>query len=92
MRVISAVTLIFLPGTFMATLFSTSFWNFQPANQGSVVSKWLSLYFCSTLVLTLAVLAAWRYFSGRHMEKLKLGPGEELSALPEIDDTEEREA
>ncbi|EXK25872.1 hypothetical protein FOMG_17524 [Fusarium oxysporum f. sp. melonis 26406] len=38
MQVIAAVTLGFLPGTFVATLFSTSFWNFQSDNEGRVVT------------------------------------------------------
>jgi hypothetical protein len=63
MQVIAAVTLGFRPGTFIATLFSTSFWNFGPANKDSVVSKWIWLYAVVTVVLTLAVLVAWRVVS-----------------------------
>ncbi|KAF2797117.1 hypothetical protein K505DRAFT_322826 [Melanomma pulvis-pyrius CBS 109.77] len=60
MRIISAVTLIFLPGTFIATLFSASFWNFQPTNTGPIVSKWVWLYFVVTALLTLFVWSFWR--------------------------------
>jgi Mg2+ and Co2+ transporter CorA len=63
MQVIAAVTLGFLPGTFVATLFSASFWNFQPENKGSVVSKWVWLYWVVAAVLTLAVLVGWRVVS-----------------------------
>lgn len=63
MQVIAAVTLIFLPGTFIATLFSTSFWNLGPENKDSIVSKWVWLYAVVTIVLTLAVLVAWRVVS-----------------------------
>jgi len=35
MRVIAAVTLVFLPATFTSTFFSASFFNFQPQNSGS---------------------------------------------------------
>jgi hypothetical protein len=64
MRIIAAVTLVFLPGTFTATLFSTTFFNFQ--NQtSSIVSWWLWLYFVVTVGLTLVVLVGWYYISKR---------------------------
>lgn len=56
MQIIAAVTLVFLPGTFTATLFSTTFFNFQNRTS-KVVSWWLWLYFVVMVVLTLAVLA-----------------------------------
>ena len=63
MRIIAAVTLIFLPGTFIATLFSASFWNFQPTNTGPIVSKWVWLYWVITAVLTITVWGFWRGYS-----------------------------
>jgi hypothetical protein len=60
MRVIAAVTLLFLPGTFVATLFSASFWDFSPGNQGAMVSPWVWLYWVVTAGLTAAVLCIWR--------------------------------
>ncbi|CAI6341357.1 unnamed protein product [Periconia digitata] len=61
MRVIAAVTLVFLPGTFVATLFSASFWDFSPANSnGPHVSSWVWLYVVVTISLTAAVLAVWK--------------------------------
>ena len=71
MRLMAATTLVFLPGTFVATLFSTSFWNFEPQNQGPVVSKWVSLYWTLTLILTLVVLGVWRIFFIRISAKIK---------------------
>ena len=69
MRIIAAVTLVFLPGTFTATLFSTTFFNFQ--NQTSnVVSWWLWLYFVVTVVLTLAVLVGWYYLEKKQNRTL----------------------
>ncbi|KAF2123925.1 hypothetical protein P153DRAFT_371243 [Dothidotthia symphoricarpi CBS 119687] len=72
MRIISAVTLIFLPGTFIATLFSTSFWNFDPQGTGPHVSKWVWLYFVSTVVLTVAVLGVWRGFTALRLLKKRV--------------------
>jgi amino acid permease len=63
MRVITAITLVFLPGTFVATLFSASFWNFDPRTTGPMVSKWVWLYFFSTLALMLIVLGVWRGYT-----------------------------
>ncbi|OAL48103.1 hypothetical protein IQ07DRAFT_646293 [Pyrenochaeta sp. DS3sAY3a] len=59
-NVITAITLIFLPGTFVATLFSSSFWDFKPGSTGRVVSGWVWLYFVLTAALTLIVLGIWR--------------------------------
>jgi Mg2+ and Co2+ transporter CorA len=56
MRLITAITLIFLPGKFVATFFSTSFWDFAPDNEGSKVSRWVWLYFALTIGLTVLVL------------------------------------
>ncbi|CAO2647628.1 Nn.00g085500.m01.CDS01 [Neocucurbitaria sp. VM-36] len=63
MRLITAITLIFLPGTFVATFFSSSFWDFAPNNTGSKVSGWVWIYCVVTIVLTLMVLVVWRFFS-----------------------------
>jgi Mg2+ and Co2+ transporter CorA len=64
MRIIAAVTLVFLPGTFTATLFSTTFFNFQ-YQSSRIVSSWLWLYFVVTVFLTLAVVAGWYYLEKR---------------------------
>ncbi|KAK3368262.1 hypothetical protein B0H63DRAFT_74056 [Podospora didyma] len=72
MRVISAVTLVFLPATFMSTFFSASFFNFQPrpeVDPSEHVSRWIWLYCVVTTVLTLVVLASWWYFSRRQHVK-----------------------
>ncbi|RYO41035.1 hypothetical protein AA0111_g987 [Alternaria arborescens] len=63
MRLITAITLIFLPGTFVATFFSTTFWDFSPDNRGAKVTYWIYLYFVATIGLTFLVLFAWRKFS-----------------------------
>jgi hypothetical protein len=63
MRVITAITLVFLPGTFVATLFSASFWNFDPRSTGPLVSGWVWLYFFTTFALTIIVLGVWRGYT-----------------------------
>jgi hypothetical protein len=68
MRVISAVTLVFLPATFTSTFFSASFFNFQP-DDSSHISTWIWLYWAVTALLTAVVLASWWYFSHRQHAK-----------------------
>ena len=78
MRLITAITLIFLPGTFVATFFSTTFWDFSPHNDGAKVTSWVYLYFVVTMGLTLLVLVVWRRFStlkGLTMDVVDLGRG-----------------
>ncbi|KAH6865754.1 hypothetical protein BKA58DRAFT_423030 [Alternaria rosae] len=76
MRLITAITLIFLPATFVATFFSTTFWDFSPDNNGAKVTYWVYLYFVVTIGLTLLVLTVWRRFSAFKrltMETVHLG-------------------
>jgi hypothetical protein len=85
MRIIAAVTLIFLPGTFTAvsvanfsripglslhfqTLFSSSFFNFQP-HVHSHVSTWIWLYWTVTILLTVIVLSTWWFFARAQNKK-----------------------
>jgi hypothetical protein len=75
MRIIAAVTLVFLPGTFVATIFSTGLfdWNHgdpTPAGSdndqdggGRIISKYIWVYFMLTGTLTTVVLLAWCLFS-----------------------------
>jgi hypothetical protein len=67
MRVIAAVTLIFLPATFTATFFSTSFLDFTPA-ESDHVSSWIWLYWVLTFGLTVIVMSAW-WFSARQQHR-----------------------
>ncbi|KAK3369227.1 hypothetical protein B0T24DRAFT_722199 [Lasiosphaeria ovina] len=69
MRVISAVTLVFLPATFTSTLFSASFFDFQPRAPADKVSPWIWLYCLVTALLTCVVLASWWHFSRRQHVK-----------------------
>ncbi|KAK5715806.1 hypothetical protein LTR17_016637 [Elasticomyces elasticus] len=68
MRIMAAVTLFTLPGTFAATLFSTSFSNFQPSRPNTVVSPWIWLYGVVTVGLTAIFMATW-YVANRAMRR-----------------------
>jgi hypothetical protein len=74
MDVISAVTLLFLPHTFVATLSSASLWNFSPGNSGAKVSLWVWLYWIVTGALTAAVLCLWRGITRVNQERLSRRP------------------
>ncbi|KAM0706159.1 hypothetical protein Q7P35_006708 [Cladosporium inversicolor] len=63
MRAMAVINLITLPGTFTATLFSTSFFNFEPATSGKHVSPWIWLYFVVTAAFTALCLFGWYYSS-----------------------------
>ena len=84
MRLISIVTLVFLPGTFVATLFSTSFWDFSPSNHGAMVSKWVWLYLVVTALLTVGVIGIWMRWPvlGKvWVQRRRSGPIVELQTL-----------
>ncbi|KAI1427399.1 hypothetical protein F5Y12DRAFT_783300 [Xylaria sp. FL1777] len=59
MRYISFLGMIFLPGTFFATLFSMGFFNWIPDQSGQKVSPWVAVYFVVTIFSTIATV--WRF-------------------------------
>ncbi|RMZ83475.1 hypothetical protein DV737_g1584, partial [Chaetothyriales sp. CBS 132003] len=72
MRIIAAVTLVFLPGTFIATVFGSNLFQFLPASSSQVVSKWIWLYAVLTTAITAIVLLFWWLFSRREMHDLRI--------------------
>ena len=68
MRSIAIFTMLFLPPTFIATLFSTSFFNFQ-SRDGPVVSPWIWLYILLTAVLTVVIQGLW-FLNARNLNKI----------------------
>lgn len=74
MRIIAWATLIFLPGTFTATLFSSTFFDFLPDDNNSwIVSWWIWLYCLVTVFITGLVLLGWYHFSRRAEPRHKTG-------------------
>ncbi|KAI3337470.1 hypothetical protein HD806DRAFT_40700 [Xylariaceae sp. AK1471] len=67
MKTLSLLGAIFLPGTFLASVFSMTFFNFN-VDKGSEVSQELWIYFVVTIPLTLAIVGAW-WVLGRRREK-----------------------
>jgi len=77
MRTISIVTLLFLPATFVSTLFSMSFFNYDGGADRWRMSGWIWLYFVIAGVLTVLSFIAWfraeilRLLSGKSNGKPK---------------------
>ncbi|KAE9362787.1 hypothetical protein N431DRAFT_551031 [Stipitochalara longipes BDJ] len=60
MKTISLLGSVFLPGAYLASIFSTTFFNFQNApNISSAVSPEFWLYWAITIPLTLIVVGLW---------------------------------
>jgi len=80
MVVISIVTIVFLPGTFVSSLFSTTIFNFQSDDAGVVKNHWHGIYWAITAPVTLAILVGaflfWklRYSIDKKMRKERAVP------------------
>ena len=59
MKTFSLLGAIFLPGAFLASVFSTTFFNFQFSNDSSVVSEQFYIFWVTTLPITVIVVVAW---------------------------------
>ncbi|KAI1098003.1 hypothetical protein F4804DRAFT_346684 [Jackrogersella minutella] len=74
MRSIALLTMIFLPGTFVATLFSMSFFNWNIASE-TILSPYIWIYAVATLILTVTTIMTWHYCTVRsHGSKKKILP------------------
>ncbi|KAF3016125.1 hypothetical protein E8E14_005129 [Neopestalotiopsis sp. 37M] len=61
MKMMSLVGMIFLPGTFLATLFSMSFFRWLPDDSPQMVSPYVAIYFGLTVVITAMTVFFWRW-------------------------------
>ncbi|KAL5388940.1 hypothetical protein DPSP01_002646 [Paraphaeosphaeria sporulosa] len=89
MRIMAVVTLIFLPATAVATMFSTSFWNWMPAHEAkkddNFVSPWIWIYFLCSIILSLAVYLLTYVMHRRKRERRnrRLGSNRRSVARPD---------
>lgn len=74
MSSIGVVTMLFLPATFIATLFSTSFFDFH-SKDGPVVSRWIWLYVVVTVLMTVTVQLLW-FLNARNDSRIGKDLGE----------------
>jgi hypothetical protein len=70
MKTLSLLGAIFLPATYLASVFSMTFFNFQNGsgsgdNDGPVVAPSLWIYFVITIPLTLLIVCIWRIWDKR---------------------------
>ncbi|GAW17429.1 hypothetical protein ANO14919_068860 [Xylariales sp. No.14919] len=69
MRVIAAVTILFLPATFTATFFSMTFFDFSDAAKPRV-SPWTWIYVLVTATVTILIQSAWAIMSRKKKAKI----------------------
>lgn len=60
MKAIAVLTMIFLPGTFVSTIFGMSMFNWGAERETDVVSNRFWIYWAITVPSTVAVLVLWR--------------------------------
>ncbi|KAK2592486.1 hypothetical protein QQS21_009831 [Conoideocrella luteorostrata] len=63
MKTISLMGTLFLPGTYLASVFSMTFFNFQESAHPVSVSLWI--YFAVTIPITASIVAIWLWFDRR---------------------------
>ncbi|CAK7271827.1 hypothetical protein SEPCBS119000_004805 [Sporothrix epigloea] len=97
MKALSVVGAIFLPATYLASLFSMTFFNFQPGGNGAngtgdgsdgggpIVAPTLWVYFALTIPLTLLVLAALVWWDRSREKKLADEEREAAETLPDLE-------
>ncbi|KXH43892.1 hypothetical protein CSAL01_01808 [Colletotrichum salicis] len=71
MRSISLLGMIFLPGTFLASLFSMSFFNWTPPDGDQIISPWIALYCGLATVITLVTVWSMRKWMDAEEKKAK---------------------
>jgi len=67
MKTLAAVTVIFLPATYIATLFAMNMFQWQPddgtASGGATVSNKFWIYWAITIPLTILTVGAWLFWT-----------------------------
>ncbi|KJK77484.1 hypothetical protein H634G_07223 [Metarhizium anisopliae BRIP 53293] len=63
MKTISLMGTLFLPGTYLASVFSMTFFNFQESAHPVSMDLWI--YFAVTIPITAAIVAIWVWFDRR---------------------------
>ncbi|CAG8956160.1 hypothetical protein HYFRA_00012077 [Hymenoscyphus fraxineus] len=78
MKAIAVLTMIFLPGTFLASFFAMPLFNWDSETQAGVVNGRFWIYWAVTIPGTLLVLASWRaWWVWREWDFAKEGRGKD---------------
>jgi hypothetical protein len=70
MKTLSLLGALFLPGTYLASVFSMTFFNFD-GGADTVVSQSLWIYFAIALPVTAAIVGGWVYFDLRRKRSFR---------------------
>ncbi|KAF6827540.1 protein kinase [Colletotrichum plurivorum] len=70
MKSIALLTMVFLPATFVASLFSMTFFQWIPEDSDQTVSPYLWIYFVVALGLTLLTVGLWYLFANNRKVRL----------------------
>jgi hypothetical protein len=69
-KTLSLLGAVFLPATFISSVFSMTFFNFQPeGDPPPIISPLLWVYFVITVPVTLVIVMAWRWWDRRRETK-----------------------
>ena len=91
MKTIAAVTMLFLPGTFVASLFATPMFQWNNVTGDLHVASQIWIYWAITIPLTLLTIGMWwvwlRFTTGQEKAQLRMAEDlDELANLPGDDD------
>ncbi|OCK74103.1 hypothetical protein K432DRAFT_364013 [Lepidopterella palustris CBS 459.81] len=86
MKTIAVLTLVFLPGTSIASIFSMTMFNWNATAGQAVASKWLWIYFVITIPLTLLILLGWLWWF-RRSQRTHQNRWKDVEASLEFTDT-----
>ena len=65
MKTLAAVTVAFLPGTFVAAFFAMPLFDWDAVGDGTVVSERFWVYWAVTVPLTVVTLVVWVFWTKR---------------------------
>lgn len=71
MKAVAVTTLVFLPSTFLSTIFSMSFFSYEPSKDGGIwhVSGKIWLYWLLVVPLTAAAMGSWVWWQRRDLSR-----------------------
>jgi hypothetical protein len=81
MRSIALLTMVFIPLSCVASVFSTSLFDFQAADGKIVVSKHLWVFIVVSVALTAVTVLAWHFGTNRDIKKEKRSNSWQLKEL-----------
>ncbi|KAK5653634.1 hypothetical protein OQA88_8664 [Cercophora sp. LCS_1] len=71
MRSIAFLTMVFLPATFISSLFSTTFFDFRAEDIRGILSPYFWVYPVVTIVITALVMGTWILVTRRRRQKVE---------------------